>query len=360
MTRNGPPARVAARTEAWRPRDAIPEPDVSPPVHVAFLATSRSGLGHLRRIANIAGHLARSGRAPRLTLITNAEPAGLGAGDMACFSRLEVCETARMSTVLSESSVSLAVADTMALPGIGRFGGRTALILRETPQDRLERFRRDDGRAWDCVIVPNAVDHWMPALGPGFARRVEAAGWILRPTGARGPGEPGAGIVLATGGGGTADTRAQLYPMLARLLAGAKARSRTGFPVRQALGPRSGGQAVPGVDAVFDPGGDLNRLFRRADLVISTAGYNSVLELASTDTPALILPIPRSLDDQAARVRTWGARLGFGLVPGRMDAAVEWLADHADRPRRRPPVDLGPDGARRAAGILLDLTCPVS
>lgn len=328
--------------------------------HIAFLGTSRSGLGHLRRIANIAGQVARRHPNARLSLLSNAEPAALSRTELRCFSQIIVCEKQDMSAVLAKTGVTLAVADTMTLPGIGIYRGLSALILRETPPDRLERFRRDDGRAWDCVIIPNTAAHWMPPLGPDFAQRVEPAGWILRPTGARRIEESSTGIVLATGGGGTVETRAELYPLLSELLSKTKARCRTGFRIRQALGPRAGGEALECVDGVFDPGASLNAVFRRADLVISTAGYNSVLELASTDTPALIVPIPRSLDDQAARVRLWGPRLGFGLLPDRIDATADWLADQLNRPRRRPPVDLGPDGAGRAAEILLDMMCPVS
>lgn len=330
------------------------------PFHIAFLCTSRSGLGHLRRIANIAEHLARPQGRVRLSLVTNAEPAGLTESDLRHFSQIVVCERCTMGNFLARAGVSLAVVDTMQVPGIGAYLGPAALILRETPTDRIDRFRREDGRPWDCVIVPHAPDHWMPDLTDGFARSIQAAGWILRPTGIRGPTEPSAGIVLATGGGGTEDTRARLYPVLARVIDRARKDAGQSLVVRQALGPRSGAAALPGVDAVFDPGGALNATFRAADLVISTAGYNSVLELASTDTPALIVPIPRSLDDQEARVRLWGPRLGFGLLPGGEDQAAHWLAGQVLHPARRAPVDLGPDGAVRAAAILSDLLCPVS
>jgi predicted glycosyltransferase len=328
--------------------------------HVAFLGTSRSGLGHLRRIANIARQIASRDPGVQMTLITNAEPAGLGRGDLAHFSSIVTCPTSDMVRWLVNAKVSLAVADTMALPCIGDYAGYTALILRETPQDKLGRFVRDDGRAWDVVIVPNAADHWMPDLPKDFARRVEPVGWVRRASGCRQDHEQSAGVVLATGGGGNDQTRALLYPVLDTLFRKSRSICKTGVTLRQALGPRADGQALIGVDEVFDPGADLNRVFRAADVVISTAGYNSVLELAGTDTPTLLVPIPRSLDDQAARVALWGPRLGFGMTPGRTDAAALWLADQIDRPRRRKPVDLGPDGAARAAEILLEMSCPVS
>lgn len=333
---------------------------MTPDPHIAFLGTSRSGLGHLRRIANVAQQIAIRNPRAKMTLITNAVPAGLPRDDVSAFQRVVVCETPDMARCLVTLRVSLAVADTMAVPGIGRYRGRSALILRETPQERLSRFGRDDGLPWDGVLVPNAPDHWAPDLPPDFARRVETVGWIRRPTGCRSQAEPSTGIVLATGGGGTDGTRAELYPLLAELLAMARSTSRRPFRLRQALGPRALGQALPEADEVFDPGGELNRVFRAADLVISTSGYNSVLELATTDTPALLVAIPRSLDDQAARVALWGPRLGYGMVPGRVGDAALWLAGQIDAPRRRAPFDLGPSGAGRAADILLDMTCPVS
>lgn len=327
---------------------------------IAFLGTSRSGLGHVRRIANIAQEIARRNARVRMILITNAEPAGLGRDDLAPFRRIVTCPTADMAGCLATTQVSLAVVDTMALPGIGAFRGQTALILRETPRERLERFCRDDGRLWDLVLVPNSEEHWMPDIPPDFARHTEPVGWIRRASGCRDEGEASAGVVLATGGGGNDQTRAMLYPLLAELVSNARARCRTRFQLRQALGPRAQGAAVPGVDQVFDPGPDLNRVFRAADVVISTAGYNSVLELAGTDTPALLVAIPRSLDDQTARVALWGPRLGFGMTTGREDEAARWLADQIDAPRRRAPLDLGPDGAARAAEFLMAMSCPVS
>ena len=91
-------------------------------------------------------------------------------------------------------------------------------------------------------------------------------------------------------------------------------------------------------------------MFREACAVISTAGYNSVLELATTDTPTLLLPIPRSIDDQDARVRLWSPRLG----PPSGDP-VPWLAETLATRRRRPPVDLGPSGEDAAAAAILSL-----
>ena len=329
-------------------------------LRIAFWGTSRSGLGHLRRLSSIAQSLVRHAPDLKPTLITNAPPDGLAADDLARFSRIVVCPRRDMAQVLARSRTELAVLDTLQLPGMSEFRGQAVLILREMPEALVEGFRRDDGRPWNRVIVPNPQAHWMPGDDPQFARDIRAAGWILRPTGPRAPGTPPTGIVVATGGGGSEETRAHLYPLLNRLVAMTRARTRHPFLLRHAIGPRAGGAALEQADEVFDPGGDLNAVFRDADLVISTAGYNSVLELANTDTPALLTAIPRSLDDQAARARLWGPKLGHWLDPDSLEMAAAWLADRIDRPRRRPPVDLGPDGAVRTANLILECLCRAS
>jgi hypothetical protein len=327
---------------------------------IAFLGTSRSGLGHLRRIATIARHLRAMAPGAHPYLITNAPPDGLSSEDRSAFEGVAIRERPEMSRLLAAQRFDMAVLDTLRLPGIAAFAGPAVLILRETPDHRLAGFRREDRRPWDRVIVPNPPEHWLPDAGPGFALSIAAAGWVVRETGVRRADETPGGIVVATGGGGKPETRAGLYPMLDRIIAETRKRAKTPFRVRQALGPRSAGAALAGADEAFDPGAALNAVFRAADLVISTAGYNSVLELASTDTPALLAAIPRSFDDQDARVRLWGPRLGYGLDPERPEAAIAWLTGQIDRPRRRAPVALGPDGAKRAAELLLELLCPVS
>ncbi len=66
--------------------------------------------------------------------------------------------------------------------------------------------------------------------------------------------------------------------------------------------------------------------FTAADAVISSAGYNSVLELASVAKPAMLIAISRSIDDQQARAKLWGPRLGH-CFDGNIEGAAQWLAD---------------------------------
>lgn len=75
---------------------------------------------------------------------------------------------------------------------------------------------------------------------------------------------------------------------------------REPFEMIQALGPRASTEdRIVGVDRVLHTGANLHEAFSPADLVISTVVYNSVLELACTDVPVLLLSIPRTFDDQS-------------------------------------------------------------
>ena len=185
----------------------------------------------------------------------------------------------------------------------------------------------------------------MPNRSKTCGQKPVPAGWIYRPTGRRtGNGKPMPTVLVATGGGGTAATARTLYGEIDAALSNVRTRGPS-FEVVQAIGPRARafGQ-VAQADRTIDPGGALNEHFRDADIVISTAGYNSVLELATTDTPTLLVPIPRSIDDQTARARSWATKLGMWLDPAAPHAALDWLAEELTARRRRPPQDLGPSG----------------
>ena len=290
-------------------------------------------------------------------MLTNAPVSGLDAADRAVFGRVKVAERAEMAASLAEEDVAGVVVDTAIVPGIEQREEPLVLILREMPDDRVEGFRLPEGRPWDLVIVPNPHDHWVPRADPGFARDVAAVGWIYRrPAVHPRPADARPTLLVATGGGGKADGAAVLRRQVDSLIAELRAGTACPFTVEQALAARAPPEArLEEADDVFDPGGALNDCFAAADIVVSTAGYNSVLELALTDTPTLLLPIPRSIDDQEARARLWGPRVGCYLDPEAPAAALDWLRRQVEAPARRDPVDLGPSGGEDAARRILAL-----
>ncbi|NIA69669.1 hypothetical protein HBA54_13790 [Pelagibius litoralis] len=270
---------------------------------------------------------------------------------------MTVAERPNMTGRLAGESVTAIVVDTAIVPRLNSRDEPLVLILREMPEDRVEAFRLPGERPWDLVIVPNPEDHWMPKLGQGFARNVATVGWIYRRPAAV-PRRAGAvpRLLIATGGGGKADEAAVLRGQLDTIIASLRTGTACPFTVEQALATRAPTQArLCGADRVFDPGTALNDCFAAADIVVSTAGYNSVLELAMTETPTMLVPMARSIDDQVERAKAWGPRVGCFLDPAVPEAALEWLRQQIEVPVRRPPVDLGPSGGAEAARRILAL-----
>jgi predicted glycosyltransferase len=323
------------------------------PIDLWFCASARSGLGHLRRCHAIASALSRRCPGLKLGMMSNAEPVdfdGSGRGPFATHARVERDAMARR---LGELDPRMVVADTLVMPGQEAVRGLRALVLRETPATRIDRFA-PGGRPWDLVIVPNPESEWTPALPDGFARAIRHVGWITRPVRSDGPRIAAEPVVLVTfGGGGNAQTRAMLEQQLTPVFRKARTLAVRGFEIVQVRGPRAPEEALlPGIDRSIQVDGRLNEWLARADAVVSTVGYNTVLELAQTDVPALLVPIERSIDDQHARARHWGARLGHAHEGTAPERSARWLAETIDTGRRRPPVELGPDGADAAAAAL--------
>ncbi|MEZ5912488.1 MAG: hypothetical protein R3D84_09925 [Paracoccaceae bacterium] len=146
-----------------------------------FIATGKSGLGHLRRVTTVALALRRARPGLDLGLLTNAAPAGIGAEELRVFDRVVQRPRTAMAAAMAGHTGTI-VCDTAQVPGIAHVPGCKILILRETVTEEVARFAIQGG--WDRVIVPNPRRHWMPG-GAALSPSVEAAGWIVRPTGAR-------------------------------------------------------------------------------------------------------------------------------------------------------------------------------
>jgi predicted glycosyltransferase len=341
---------------------------------MTFCATGKSGLGHLRRITNVVqalqerqGHLA-------IDLMTNAPFEGLASQGFDIFDRVDQAERAEMAGALTGRAGPIIV-DTAVLPGLEDCTGPLCLILRETIPEKVGQFRLAKGRPWDLVLIPNPADHWAPDSGDLAARTMAHCGWIYRRSksadawngqtnrndGASArpgflPETQSPTLLIASGGGGKDETARDFRSLVGGLLAALRQKSAHKFCVLQALGPLAPQAAmVEGVDQRIDSGGRLNEAFDHADLVISTCGYNSILELACSRTPSLLLPIARSIDDQALRARHWGPLLGLDHDPQNPAASVHWMAEILSCCTKRAPVNLPPSGAGRAAELLAGL-----
>jgi aminoglycoside phosphotransferase (APT) family kinase protein len=327
---------------------------------ITFCVTGKSGLGHLRRTANIAAALNRACADVELRLVVNAPVDGLGLGERGLFAQTCTVDRGDMARCVAELPDGPVVCDTAVIPDIEMLPRRLVLVLRETVEARLGAFRMPAGRLWDEVIVAEPQAAWTAAAATVGAARVHNVGWIYRmpPDGgarvlpSRRDGEKR--ILIATGGGGTAATAAALKreidAVLERVLRFAGERPR----VVQVIGPRAPCEArLEHADEIVDVGSRLDAAFTEADLVVSTAGYNSVLELATTETPTLLCAIARTYDDQVGRAQAWGDRLGLAHRQGDVGRSARWIVETLQTGRRRPMVTLGPCGSERAAERLL-------
>lgn len=325
---------------------------------IKFCATGKSGLGHLRRVCNIATQAKALSPRTELVLLTNAPVAGLSDEEAALFSRIHVCPRERMAGVLAEEAPGPVVIDTAVIPHIEAVEGPLCLILRETVSEKLGSFKLGYGRQWDALIVPSPKEHWSVDPAALGAKVVHYAGWIYRPPLASARVLPKAEIatlLIATGGGGNRETAAELSREIDGILS--QLRQMTDVRVLHAAGPRLPVEGrLAQADAQIDVASKLNIAFAEADAVVSTVGYNSVLELAAVTTPSLLVPISRTFDDQAARAVRWGRSLGRAHGPGSGRASAQWLASVLTSRARRPAIDLGSGADRRAAEIILGLS----
>ncbi|MCP5178355.1 MAG: hypothetical protein H6993_11515 [Pseudomonadales bacterium] len=325
---------------------------------IVFYATSRTGLGHLRRLTNIAAAASARQPARPLVLATNARVDGLTAAEMALYSRCITVEKNAAARVLEAMHPAAVVVDTARVPDIERIRAPLLLLLRETLTHLLPRFALP-GRRWDRIIVPNPGKHWRPADLMALACEVRNTGWIYRDAPADTPAQEVGGIprvLIASGGGGATTSWAPVATRLNGLFTQVRQRLSLPFRIEQALGPRVTDQGMLRVaDTRFAPGPELHRLFGQYTLVVSTAGYNSSLELARSDVPTLLAGIRCTYDDQAARARHFGARLGRSLNDSADSELVPWICRVLASRCRRPRLHLDESGADAAARAILEL-----
>lgn len=328
---------------------------------LVFCATGKSGLGHLRRITNVVTALHRLQNGLNIHLISNAEVKGLSTDEAAAFNEIHGIDRKDMAEAAGKLGGGLVVVDTAVLPSLGEVKAPLCLILRETIADKLSEFQLQENRKWNLVCVPNLREHWMPTADAVGAKRIEATGWIFRSAPTVTCFRPRVvtkqrRVLVASGGGGNAKTAAWFKQEIDNLLKRTRALATSPIWVTQAIGPRFPEQVILSeANEHTNMGSQLNEKFAQYDVVISTVGYNSVLELAQTDVPVLLVPILRSLDDQAARANGWAIRMGHAYDEADMESSARWLAGTLAEGKRRETCDLGANGAEKCASLILDL-----
>ena len=329
---------------------------------VAFCVSCRIALGKLRRVTNVA-HAVREGGDLSIFLLANSGPKGviqsLKPEEFALFDHIEELKSAEMADRLKALNVNVVVVDTMKVPDLHQVAARLCLVLREALSEELPKFRLQAERVWDLVILPNPPGHWKPDPGVVSARRIEPVGWIYRrpePLSRQTIGDESITVLITTGGGSGEDRGNDIRADIQYLIQSLRRLLHVPIQFIEVMGPRDWQHhSIESVDQILRPGPELHNMFSKADLVISAAGYNTVLELACTDVPVLLVPVPRYTDDQEKRAKLWGNQLGMCYDPDERDLSVQWMAEVLRKRLRRPIVDIGPSGATAAAALIREL-----
>ena len=334
---------------------------------ITFCARSNTGLGKLQRVNNVARALRDQRLKIPLALVTDSKRETLSAEEIALYDRIEIASRSKMTQRLLSMDVGVVVVGGLVLPGLHLVDAQLCLILREVVPTELERFRLHGGRPWDLILLPHPINEWVPDPNAVPARRIKAVGWIYRRPARQKLEEPdGNGpygilakrpVVLISAGAGSGGKRPDAFcEDVQGLIKGIRetvAKPLTAVQVRGPLAPNT--WQIAGVDEVICPGPNLHNLFSIPDLVISAAGYNSVLELACTDVPTLLVPIECYTDNQQKRARRWGQSLGLCHDSSDPKRSIRWMTEVLQGGIRRPAVDLGPSGASACAALIVEL-----
>ncbi|GAB2948228.1 glycosyltransferase [Streptomyces pseudoechinosporeus] len=363
------------------------------------------GLGHVRRNLALAAALRRGPSAPRVLVLTGSAEAGRfplpdgvdllvlpgvakdGSGEYHS-RRLDVpladivaLRSGILASALTSFAPHLLVVDKVArgfageldpvLPALRDAGTRIVLGLRDVLDapaaavDEWRRLRTTEAlrqyydEVWvygDRRVSDLAADCRLP---PSVRHLLRYTGFLAdgRPSGPAGPApvDGGKPYVLGLLGGGQDGAELAEAFVAAPRPTGVAGVLVTGpyLPATTRAGLHAAAAADPGL-RVVDFCDDPVSWTRRASAVVCMGGYNTVSEVLSTDTPALLVPRVEPRTEQLVRARRLSE---LGLIddvhPGDLTPALlgRWTAEATTRPRRpRGGIDLGGmDAVRRFA-----------
>ncbi len=332
-------------------------------VDVTFCVTSKSGLGHLARIHHIAHAMRDDADFGTLSLLTNAEfPSDVFHGHqkgMNVFNEVRISEKSHFTSTLAELQAHIVVIDTAVVPEVDQITVPKVLVMRETRKEKLPLFAPTSGKGWDLIIVPNPPDHWSPDRQLLPAHSIRHVGWIYDDSAVKpecSKGDVQRRILLCAGGGGNSEWL-EWETRLQQLISNVSIELECRLHVTQLLGPRASASArFDWCDEAISSIAGLASHMEHYDLIITAAGYNTVLELARCTSPALLIALNRTFDDQYSRAEQWAAKLGHLFDPEDIPRATAWCAEVLDGRGRRNRVQLGASGAASAAALVRQVT----
>jgi len=334
---------------------------------VLFRCPGKRGLGHVVRAANVAHALRELDLAVRPVIYTRgAAAANIAGPTIECVVERDPETLAGWSALVAVEQPAAVVDDTMlpddALPPGGE-RARRVYVMRRSREGRHETVVESAAvRACDLILIPHdraEFGYDLPAevseravfTGPIIRRPQEADVAAIR----RRYGAEGAFLLVSTvGGGGFADTAANLFAIAFEAEAALRSRLAT---LRHVVvrGPNYRGQLPEGEGRTvveFEPA--MTALLATADLVVAEGGYNTVNEIRLVAAPTAFVPGRRHWDDQELRVAELAGQ-GLGVVAeAAADVVALALATERRAAQRKALAAARPEpGNRRAAEAIL-------
>jgi predicted glycosyltransferase len=237
---------------------------------------------------------------------------------------------------------------------------RDILVTKEKP-GRAEEMAETARRFYDLVLV-----HSDPALIPFEATFLEAAaiqdlirytGYVTEARPEAQPADRSAGEILISAGGGAVGQPLLAAALAARALSFERARPWrliTGGNLPEAQFERLR-EAAQGF-TVERFRADFKSLLARCRVSVSQGGYNTVLEILASRTPAVVVPFAEGGEsEQTDRARLLHEKGLLRLLPA-AELSPMRLAEEIDRAAVMtvPPFTINLDGARQSAALILD------
>ena len=357
-----------------------------PNPRLLFYAVNGLGLGHVTRLLAIARQVRARCPGAQILFITASEADSViykegfaalklpsktiaGATRLRPQTYAKLVQTVTWNAVAAFNPAALVVDSFPAgamqeLLPVLRWEMRRVFVYRvQQPEKARDPYFQNTLGLYDLALIPHPAgtqDMPLPLETPGvwtgdilIRTRDEA---LPRADARARLGLPPDGRVLYVTFGGGGD--AELHESLAVAFDALGGTDWTLAVANAPLDPRARPPLPPNARWVSDY--PMSECFAAFDGAVSAAGYNSVAELLHHGLPAVLLPFPRGVDDQFARVREVvdaGAALTCPLESDALRATAASLADPATAQglRERAQGLVPGDGAGRAADAILGL-----
>lgn len=236
---------------------------------------------------------------------------------------------------------------------------RDIMVQKADQAHREEKIARLLKEHFDCVLV-----HSDPALitmeetfaaTPRIQDMIEYTGYVAETPEAAAPGVRERSILVSLGGGAVGDELARACIGVAEAFPDHEMRILTGPyttpDARKAFAAAAEGKGTVSIREFSE---NFSAELARAALSISLAGYNTLMDILATETPALVYPYMANLE-QNMRARALEARGLLGVLYEealRPERLTEAIRVRLAAPRTAAKIDLS--GAETTARIIAD------